>query len=70
VLKQSDGSPLSAREIADRAMSLGLISPRSKTPWTYVAAAMRKDSRRRQERGEVPRFASPESGRFRLHREK
>lgn len=56
---------LTAQEIADRAMRDGLIAPRSDRPATYVAAAIRKDTRRRKERGTAPRFVA-ESGGFRL----
>jgi hypothetical protein len=58
--------PLDAKEIAARAIERGLISPRTDAPWTYVRAAIRKENRRRAERGEQPRFAVADSGRFQL----
>lgn len=70
VLKQSGGKPLTSREIADRAVAQGLAAPRSSTPWTYVAAAIRKDNRRRKERGEQLRFSSEGDGRFGLLKSK
>lgn len=56
ILQDNNGGGLSAREIAQRAIDSGLIAPRSATPWTYVAAAVRKENHRRAERGEAPRF--------------
>jgi hypothetical protein len=63
---QRSGKDLSSREIAGEAIASGLISPRSDKPWIYVAAAIRKDNRRRQSRGEPIRFASAGTGRYRL----
>jgi hypothetical protein len=65
VLGKAGGAALTAPEIAERAMQSGLIAPRSERPSTYVAAAIRKDSRRRRERGDAPRFAADQGG-FRL----
>jgi HB1, ASXL, restriction endonuclease HTH domain len=65
VLRRSDRD-LSSREIADQAAADGLIAPRSDKPWVYIAAAIRKDNRRRQNRGEAVRFASAGTGRYRL----
>jgi HB1, ASXL, restriction endonuclease HTH domain len=66
VLRKNSRKALHSSEIAERAIALGLISPRSNTPGTYVAAAMRKDNRRRQQRGEAVRFALAGDGRFEL----
>jgi hypothetical protein len=66
VLRHSQEAPLDAKEIADRAIAQGLISPRSQTPGTYIAAAIRKDNRRREARGEAPRFTTLGGGRFQL----
>lgn len=64
VLRNAD-SALTPHEIAERAIDSAFISPRSNQPWTYIAAAIRKDNRRRVSQGESPRFES-EQGRFRL----
>ena len=63
---RSSGRDLSSREIADQATADGLIAPRSDKPWVYVAAAIRKDNRRRRDRGETVRFATAGTGRYRL----
>jgi HB1, ASXL, restriction endonuclease HTH domain len=60
------GRDLSSREIADQAAADGLIAPRSEKPWVYMAAAIRKDNRRRQQQGETMRFVSAGSGRYSL----
>lgn len=65
VLKET-GAPLDSRQIADRIIAQGLASPRSETPATYVAAAIRKDNRRRQEKGQPLRFGALGGGRFQL----
>lgn len=66
VLQEARGDALTSKEIAERAIGRGLISPRSETPWVYLAAAMRKDSRRQEQRGERARFETLGSGRFAL----
>lgn len=66
VLRSGPEEALDSRQIAERAIAQGLIAPRSDAPWTYVAAAIRKDSRRRVARGEVPRFEALGGGRFKL----
>jgi hypothetical protein len=66
VLRQGDGRSLTSREITDRAMALGLIAPRSATPWKHLAAALREDIVRREQRGEPVRFSAAGSGRFQL----
>jgi hypothetical protein len=66
VLRRSDRD-LSSREIADQAAADGLIAPRSDKPWVYMAAAIRKDNRRRQHQGDTLRFASAGTGRYRLN---
>ena len=65
VLRRS-GRDLSSREIADQAAADRLIALRSDKPWVYMAAAIRKDNRRRQHQGEAARFASVGTGRYRL----
>jgi hypothetical protein len=65
VLRQSR-QELSPREITDQALAAGIITPRSDKPWVYMAAAIRKDNRRRQERGEATRFAPASAGRYHL----
>ena len=66
VLRRSGGD-LSSREIADRAVADGLIAPRSDKPWVYIAAAIRKDSRRRREQGQKARFTPAGTGRYKLN---
>jgi HB1, ASXL, restriction endonuclease HTH domain len=66
VLQRSDHE-LSSREIASQAIADGLIAPRSDKPWVYIAAAIRKENRRRQEQGLAVRFASGGAGRYRLN---
>jgi hypothetical protein len=61
------GRDLSAKEIAEQAAADGLIAPRSDKPWIYIAAAIRKDNRRRQDRGQTARFASAGTGRYKLN---
>jgi hypothetical protein len=68
VLEDADGDGLTSKEIAEAAEARGLISPRSETPWVYVAAAMRKDNRRREQSGEQPRFRPIGGGRFGLNK--
>jgi hypothetical protein len=55
VLKEN-GEPLSVAGITQRALERRLINPRSDNPVTYVRAAIRKDIRRRDRRGEPARF--------------
>jgi hypothetical protein len=55
VLKESE-VPLSIFEITERALHQGLITPKSDTPAVYVRAAIRKDNRKRESRGEPLRF--------------
>jgi hypothetical protein len=66
VLRRS-GRDLSSREIASQALADGLITPRSDEPWVYVAAAIRKDNRRRQNQGQGARFSSAGTGRYKLN---
>lgn len=66
VLRERPGQALHSKEIAERALAGGLIAPRSETPWVYVAAAIRKDNRRRREQGESPRFTAAGEGRYSL----
>jgi hypothetical protein len=60
------GRDLSSKEIADQAVTEGLITPRSDTPWVYMAAAIRKDNLRRKNRGQALRFASAGTSRYKL----
>lgn len=53
--------------ITEAAISGGLIAPKSDTPWTYMQAALSQDIRRREARGETPRFAQAGRGFFRLN---
>lgn len=64
VLRERPGQALHSKEITEQALADGLIAPRSETPWVYVAAAIRKDNRRRQQRGETPRFTAAGEGRY------
>ena len=64
---RSAGRELTSREIADQAATDGLIAPRSDKPWVYIAAAIRKDNRRRRQQGQAPRFASAGTGRYTLN---
>ena len=63
---QDENGGLTAKEIAQRAVDRGLVAPRSETPWVYVAAAIRKDNRRRERSGAAPRFTRADDGRFSL----
>lgn len=65
VLRRS-GRDLSSKEIADLAIADGLITPRSDKAWVYIAAAIRKDNRRRQDSGQAARFTSAGTGRYNL----
>ena len=53
---RDNGGPLPVADITQRALEQGLISPKSDDPVTYVRAAIRKDNRRREGRGEPARF--------------
>lgn len=66
VLTELGGGPMHYREITERAISRGYISPRSTTPWTYMASAIAQDVRRTHARGEEPRFAAAGHGYYRL----
>jgi hypothetical protein len=66
VLREAGGGPLHYREITDRAVGAGLITPGGETPWASVNAAMGVDNRRREARGELPRFVGAGSGYYRL----
>jgi hypothetical protein len=55
VLKDNEG-PLPVVEITQRALKLGLISPKSDRPVDYVRAAIRKENRRRESLGQPARF--------------
>jgi hypothetical protein len=60
------GGPLSSQVIAQLARDKGLISPKSDSPGTFVAAAMRKENRRRKQAGQPPRFVVKGQGMFDL----
>jgi Restriction endonuclease/HB1, ASXL, restriction endonuclease HTH domain len=66
VLRDAGGGPLHYREITERATSAGLIAPTGETPWASINAAMGVDNRRREARGELPRFVGAGSGFYRL----
>jgi Restriction endonuclease/HB1, ASXL, restriction endonuclease HTH domain len=66
VLRQAGGGPLHYREITERASSAGLMTPTGETPWASINAAMGVDNRRREARGELPRFVGAGSGYYRL----
>ena len=66
VLREAGGGPLHYREITERATSAGLMTPTGDTPWASVNAAMGVDNRRREARGELPRFVGAGSGYYRL----
>lgn len=66
VLREAGGGPLHYREITERATSAGLMTPTGETPWASINAAMGVDNRRREARGELPRFVGAGSGYYRL----
>jgi Restriction endonuclease/HB1, ASXL, restriction endonuclease HTH domain/C-terminal AAA-associated domain len=66
VLREAGGGPLHYREITERASSAGLMTPTGETPWASINAAMGVDNRRREARGELPRFVGAGSGYYRL----
>jgi hypothetical protein len=66
VLREAGGGPLHYREITERAVSDGLMTPGGETPWASINAAMGVDNRRREARGELPRFVGAGSGYYRL----
>jgi hypothetical protein len=66
VLREAGGGPLHYREITDRAASAGMMTPTGDTPWASINAAMGVDNRRREARGELPRFVGAGSGYYRL----
>jgi hypothetical protein len=65
ILRKSPDQALPVREIAERAVAEGLITPSSDTPWVYMAAAMRKEIRNAAESGGQARFRTEASGRYR-----
>jgi HB1/ASXL restriction endonuclease-like protein with HTH domain len=65
VLSRNPGKELSVKEIAEQAMTEGLITPSSQTPWVYMAAAIRKEIRHAAETGGKARFRTEASGRYR-----
>lgn len=66
VLREVNGGPLHYREITERATKAGLMTPTGETPWASVNAAMGVDNRRREARGDLPRFVGAGSGYYRL----
>ena len=56
VLREHDFAPLHYTVITELAMSQGLISPEGSTPATSLSAMIGTDIRRREARGEQPRF--------------
>lgn len=65
-LLRENGKPLSVSDITKTAIDKGLISPKSDTPVTFVRAAIRKDNRRRVQRGEKQRFLIRTDGQVEL----
>jgi hypothetical protein len=59
---RENGAPLPVADITRRALEQGLISPKGDNPVTYVRAAIRKDNRRRESRGEPVRFSTTTRG--------
>ncbi|MXX75679.1 MAG: restriction endonuclease [Holophagales bacterium] len=53
-------------EITSRAIEAGLIRPEGQTPAASLSAQVGVDIRRREERGERPRFSRPERGKIGL----
>src|SRR3954470_20627287 len=66
VLRGAGGRPLHYREITERATNAGLVKPTGETPWASLNAAMGLDNRRREARGELPRFVGAGGGYYRL----
>jgi restriction system protein len=66
VLREANGGPLHYREITERATKAGLMTPTGETPWASINAAMGVDNRRREARGDLPRFVGAGSGYYRL----
>lgn len=66
VLGEAGGGPLHYRDITERAVELGLITPGGATPWLSMNAAIHVDNRRREARGELPRFVPQGRGFYRL----
>lgn len=66
VLREAGGGPLHYREITERATNAGLVTPGGETPWASINAAMGVDNRRREARGELPRFVGVGNGYYRL----
>jgi restriction system protein len=66
VLREAGGGPLHYREITERATGAGMMTPTGETPWASINAAMGVDNRRREARGELPRFVGAGSGYYRL----
>jgi hypothetical protein len=66
VLRDAGGGPLHYREITERATNAALMTPAGETPWASVNAAMGVDNRRREARGELPRFVGAGGGYYRL----
>ena len=63
---REDGGPLPVADITQRALEQGLISPKSDDPVAYVRAAIRKDNRRRESKGEPVRFSATARGVYKL----
>lgn len=68
VLSRSPGESLTVKEIAERAMAEGLITPRSETPWIYMANAMKRELRDSSKSGGQARFEAMGEGRYRYVR--
>lgn len=56
------GGPLPVADITRRPLEQGLINPKSDDPVTYIRAAIRKDTRRREKQGQPARFSRTAPG--------
>ena len=62
VLRSSESGPMHYRKITEAAIAEGLINPGGLTPATSMSAVIGTDIRRREARGEQPRFVRLGSG--------
>ena len=68
VLRQAGSSAMHYQAITERALSAGLIHTAGKTPGITLNSALSTDIRRREDRGEAPRFVRVKGGVFGLAR--
>jgi hypothetical protein len=66
VLRDAGGGPLHYREITQRGVASGHVTPAGETPWASMNAAINVDNRRREARGELTRFVAAGGGYYRL----